>query len=65
MKTARKLIAQGKSCGIDMGRYSPEAICSYYLREEKFTDEQAVSRLKVFMDGGCQSLRAAVDGSRI
>jgi hypothetical protein len=65
LKAAENLVTQARHCGIDMGDRTPEAICTELLQQERFTDEQAVSRLAVFTSGGCKTLRVAREGDRI
>jgi hypothetical protein len=59
---ARKLISKGRSCGVNMSRYTPKSICDDLKTE--MSAEQSVRRLEV-QSADCEHVRAAVAGDRV
>ncbi|MGE0551294.1 MAG: hypothetical protein AB7O24_13365 [Kofleriaceae bacterium] len=65
LKAARSLFARAKKCGIDIQERTAEKTCTELFEYEGFTDAQAVERMAVMTEDGCESLRVAIEADRI
>lgn len=64
-KQAERVIREGTRCGLPMEKYAAERICTELVGGQHFSDKDAAARLQIFLDDGCPSLSAAVEGDRI
>ena len=64
LTTAKKLVKQAKRCSINYRR-SPEDICTELFTVDRFSDDDAVKRLTVFLNDGCDKLRLAIENDRV